>query len=312
MTSAASTNELSGALNAAYSGGAASGSVDVSGRQQEILNQARYQVVALGGRENDALSLIRDHKLGDYFSGQSDPATAVPISYQVNNIGDDSAARFTETTSYKLTECSPLDNKRIVVGASVRLMKPFVYMNGNRGSADIYGGLVVNGSTQWSRPRTGPQTIQLHNQTELDGWRQPDVTHDPWQLDLRADQSPRLTLTGSINCKLYFPEFGDDPSNQYNWEWRLGSGAYGNIEIEGGSRSCDHSSDPNHQGGRSPTSNQPQNYERLTHPDAVAEARASDSLSDVKGGRADVTSKLRRSMTNQGRSPGAPGRAGQR
>jgi hypothetical protein len=238
VTSAASTDELSGALDVAYSGGAASGGIQASARQQQILNSARYQVVALGGNESDALSLIRDHKLGDYFTSQSNLATAVPLSYQVNNIGDDSAARFTETTNYDLTQCTPISNQQFVIGATVRLVKPTVYMNGNRGHADIYGGLVVNGNTQWTQSRDAPQVIQLHTQTDLGGWRQPDNTLDPWQLNLYANQSPSISLTGSINCKLYFPEFGADPSNQYNWHWQLAGGAYGAVEIQGGSRSC--------------------------------------------------------------------------
>ena len=238
VTSAASTSELSGALNAAYGGGAASAEINLDGRQQEILNRARYQVVALGGQESDAMSLIKTHKLGDYFTSQSNPATAVPISYQVNNIGNDSAARFTETTNYNLTECTRVDNTQKKVGSRVRLNKPMVYMDGNRGSADIYGNLMINGDTQWSRSRGGHQTIHLHNQTELDGWRQPSTDAPPWQLDLRDDQAPRMTVTGSINCKLYFPEFGADPSNQYNWQWNLSDGGYGDVEIPGGSRSC--------------------------------------------------------------------------
>ena len=237
-TASASTDELSGAVSAAFNGGAASGSVQVTGRQQEILNSTEWKVLSLGGADEDTRYLIRDHKLGDYFTNQSNPLTAVPISYQVDNIKDNSAAKFTETSNYNLTECAPLDNQRIVVGATVRMTKPFVYMDGNRGHADIYGSLVVNGNTQWSRPRNAPQIIQLHNQTELDGWRQPDVTQVPWQLNLYANQSPSLTISGSINCRLYFPEIGDDPSNQYNWQWRLSSGAYGNVQIQGGSRSC--------------------------------------------------------------------------
>lgn len=244
VTSTASSHNLKVALSAAWSGGVASGNVQMTADQKRIIDNAEYKVVALGGKDSQALNLIRTHKLGDYFSGHSSLATAVPISYQVNNIGDDSAAKFSETTNYNLTECTAVPNHQVVTGATVQVSNPNAYVTGPRNPADVYGFLNFADRAQWNVSRDFTQTLNLHTVTPL-AWL-PTGAGTPGSggsqtFDLYFDPSrgpSSLNLSGSMNCKLSWWEIGDDPSNQYNWTWNINNGSYGRTNLDGGSAHC--------------------------------------------------------------------------
>jgi hypothetical protein len=237
MTSTASTDKMSAALNAAYDGGATSGSVDVSAEDQSILDNARYQVLALGGDENDVTSLIRSHKLGDYFTTHSSLATSVPISYQVNNIVNDSAARFTEATDYNLTECTAIPRHKVWIGAKVRLSAPQAYLTGPRDPADVYGNITA-GSANWTVSRDATQNLRLHTVTNLQPWTNTNPDGDVYTLKVDGSGPSSLAISGSLNCKLNWWEFGSDPSNQYDWHWNVADGQYGSYALDGGSAHC--------------------------------------------------------------------------
>lgn len=236
MTSTASTDKMSAALDAAYSGGVASGTVNVSAEEQNILDNARYQVLALGGDENDVTSLIRSHKLGDYFTTHSSLATSVPISYQVNNIANDSAARFTESTDYNLTECTALPRHQVWIGAKVRLSLPQAYLTGPRDPADVYGNITA-GSANWTLSRDATQNLRLHTVTDLRPWTDPNPS-GVYTLKVDGSGPSSLSVSGSLNCKLNWWEFGSDPSNQYNWQWNVAGNQYGTFTLDGGSAHC--------------------------------------------------------------------------
>jgi hypothetical protein len=236
VTSTASTDDLGAAIDAAYSGGAASGSISLTDQQKQILNNARYQVVALGGNEADVLSLIKTHTLGDYFTHHSDLATAVPISYQVNNIVNDSAAKFTETTNYNLTECQKLSNHSVVIGAKVQVNTPNAYLTGPASTCDAYGNLDLNGNANWQAPRDHTFHLDLHIVTPLN-WTitGPGQTPPNLVFNLYFDPSngpQTLYLSGSLNCWNFI---WGDPSNQYRYTWNVTNGSYGDQTLTGGS-----------------------------------------------------------------------------
>jgi hypothetical protein len=105
MTARASASAIKSALNASYRGLKSGGSIDLTEEQRRILRESTVQVVALGGDQENALSIIRTGDLRAYFDRAAPLTTATPISYQVKNLGDNSNALISETTTYNIEEC---------------------------------------------------------------------------------------------------------------------------------------------------------------------------------------------------------------
>jgi len=105
FTAQASKDEIVGTLNVMFNGVAASGSVSLSARQMELLQTSEISVFTLGGDADNALALIRSGNLADFFKKDAAITSFVPISYVLRNLGDNSIARVSETTSYDLREC---------------------------------------------------------------------------------------------------------------------------------------------------------------------------------------------------------------
>jgi len=105
MTSTYSETEMKAALQASYDG-----IVDVSGEvsteQLEILRNSTINIVAVGGEEGNARDLIRTGDLGAYFMNDVALTSAVPISYTIRNLANNSLAQVSETTDYEILECS--------------------------------------------------------------------------------------------------------------------------------------------------------------------------------------------------------------
>ena len=238
LSSTASQEELEAAVKASYTAGAVSGSGSVSTRQQSILDQAEVKVFAMGGPSAGVESLIRTHKIQDYFAADNTLDRAVPISYQVDNLNG-SAASFTETTDYDLRTCEAIPNQAIDAGDVIRISKPQFYLDANRSHADMFGSLSVDGVEFWNRGYDTYQTIQNHTVTN-------PTSADPavdgrvqWPLEVTLDNgtNPVSRIQGSVNCRLWFPEFGDG-SNQYDWSYDSRGSQAGAVEVNGGSRTC--------------------------------------------------------------------------
>jgi len=105
MTSTYSETEMKAALQASYDG-----IVDVSGEvsteQLEILRNSTINIVAVGGEEGNARDLIRTGDLGAYFMNDVDLTSALPVSYTIRNLANNSLAQVSETTDYEILECS--------------------------------------------------------------------------------------------------------------------------------------------------------------------------------------------------------------
>jgi hypothetical protein len=102
ITSAESTTDIQAALNASYAG--SSGSAAYSNLYQNASTSVKY--VTVGGAAADAEKMIQSGNPSDFFS--SDPAisSGVPISYTLRNLGDNSIAAVSETTSYSVQTCA--------------------------------------------------------------------------------------------------------------------------------------------------------------------------------------------------------------
>ena len=219
MTSSHSAAKIKGALDAAYSGGVASGSVKVSAEQQDILDNARYGVTYLGGEQKPSEALIRTHQLGDYFTGHASPRTAVPISYQFDNVaGHGGAAKFVDSTNYNLTECGAIPNTAVPASAGLEFT-PQVTVYGRRGgTCSMYGSLALNGVTFWDKDKGGKlQDLPEHTVVTLRG-AEPRVLVQSDQGYVLGVGQP-LQLTGSLSCDIFI---GGDPANV----WKAGDATW--------------------------------------------------------------------------------------
>lgn len=238
ISSTAEQAELEAAVKASYEAGKDGASIELTARQKDILNQAEMKVLAMGGPTTGVENLIRTHKIQDYFAAENTLDRAVPISYQVDNL-DGTPAAFTETTRYDLRECTAIDNRSIDVGDVIRISKPQFYLDASRSHADMFGSLSVNNVEFWNRTYDSWQTIQNHtltNPTSTDPAVDRRVTW-PLEVTLRNDSNPVARISGSVNCRLWFPEFGTG-SNQYDWRYDSRSSAPGVVAVRGGSSTC--------------------------------------------------------------------------
>ena len=239
LSSTASQEELEVAVKASYALGEDGGSGELTVRQQQILNQAEVKVFAMGGSAEGVESLIRTHKMQDYFAAGNPLSSAVPISYQVDNL-DGSAATFTEKLNYDLRTCRAIPNEAIDIGDVIRIEKPQFYLDSSRTEADMYGSLSVNGVEFWHRTRDQAQKVRNHvvtNPTSTDPAVDRRVTW-PLEVTLHNDTNPLARIQGSVNCRLAWYEIGDDPSNQYHWIYDVRSSQPRYMQVPGGSASC--------------------------------------------------------------------------
>jgi hypothetical protein len=251
VTAKASTSDLQGALDAAYDGGVGSGSISVNAHDQQVLNSATYNVVAIGGSPTAAQNLIVNHQLGDYFKSQASLASAVPIAYQMDNIGNDSAASFGETTSYNETTCQAIANTAVKYGEEVRITLPDAYVNASPANPWYYGNLTVGTAlthVNWSVDRDPAVQIQPHTATPLTWSGDPNEGADHSYLDLELDTGAlasehhnpsSFSITGNVNNHLAWYEIGDDPVNTYTWSWNVNSSQPGSLTVDGGSAHAD-------------------------------------------------------------------------
>ena len=126
-------------------------SAGIEGRLLNILNTARIGVVTVGGEGRNATALIQSGDLADYFNEDAALTSARPISYTVRNLGDNSIAKVSETTTYNLKECEAIPTTgRINIDvtpndASVSVLGPGGYSFGPRTGDQLLADLVPGG-----------------------------------------------------------------------------------------------------------------------------------------------------------------------
>jgi DNA-binding beta-propeller fold protein YncE len=104
ITSTESTQEIEATLDAAYKGaGSASGSASYSTLTSN--SSTTIKIVTVGGDAADAEKMIQSGNPGDFFSTNPAISSAVPISYTLRNLGNNSIASVSESTSYSVQSC---------------------------------------------------------------------------------------------------------------------------------------------------------------------------------------------------------------
>jgi len=105
MVSSASESEMRTAVSASYDTAIGGATIDAESEQGQLLQSAEYRVAYLGGDTEATASLLKNLRWQDYFSVPVSADDAVPISYTLRNLTDNSLAVVQELTSYQLTEC---------------------------------------------------------------------------------------------------------------------------------------------------------------------------------------------------------------
>ena len=156
MTVTASTTEdkLSGALSASFSAASGGATVDVTAEQQKILKEAKVEVISNGGEEADFLAAVRSQTVNAFLERPHRITAARPISFQVDNLANGSAASFSETSNYALTTCAARAAKQVVVGSIFKLSGLDFYAA--RCNQNVYGKLFVNTATVVDIPYADP------------------------------------------------------------------------------------------------------------------------------------------------------------
>lgn len=151
VTSKTTHDKLSASLSAAFKGAHGEASANLTLEQKRILSTARIEVVSVGGDEQSFADAVRSGNLQAVLARPSKLATAVPISYQVDNISDNSAARFSETTNYNLTECKPQIAGRVSVGEIAKLVRFRVLTRNCPHNLEWYGSMGISGHFFFTR-----------------------------------------------------------------------------------------------------------------------------------------------------------------
>ncbi len=106
MTSTASAEEMEGTITAAYNGIEGDINASLTARQRNILVNSQMSITSIGGPAQATIDAIKSGNWKDYFTEECLLSEAVPISYTLRNLGDDSIAAVTETTTYNIRECT--------------------------------------------------------------------------------------------------------------------------------------------------------------------------------------------------------------
>jgi hypothetical protein len=249
FSSEASIAKINATLSALYNGGAYGGGAELEADLQAVMEQASIQVVTVGGDADQALALIQGNNLGSYFSEDAPLTTARPISYTVRNLGDNSIATVSETTSYELTECTAVPESpptgaeyeltltslqalEVADGAlegpnTVEVYYTFtvtdaehgVQVAAHRPFSDWYD--LSKGDVLVLNSPAAPVSITvsyngLPNQLALDGplWESDNTGDDEFPFHLSWPGEP-LTLGA------YSQEFGDGAGNLFRLNWKV-------------------------------------------------------------------------------------------
>lgn len=105
FTSTSTEAKINQTLNAMYDKMELGG--ELSSELRTVLDNAEIRVITVGGDAENALALIRNNNLAEYFAADAPLTTARPISYTVRNLKDNVTAQVSETTDYNLQQCAP-------------------------------------------------------------------------------------------------------------------------------------------------------------------------------------------------------------
>ena len=143
FTSSHSRERIKAAMSFSYDGVAVSGSGYTEAELLNTLSTARIEIAAYGGNQSNIESLIRSGRLSDYFVEDTRLTSMKPISFEIRNLQDNTTARISRTTEYKVKQCSYTGRTIPAIGERVKVLFDSVYIptdcDGGINQGDIYG-----------------------------------------------------------------------------------------------------------------------------------------------------------------------------
>ncbi len=100
MTSTESVTKMKAALSASYQ----NMDIGISGDHQATLANSNIKLVTIGGDAEAALNFLRTGELGEFFKTDAPLTTAVPISYTLRSLVDNSIAKVSKTAEYEMVQ----------------------------------------------------------------------------------------------------------------------------------------------------------------------------------------------------------------
>jgi len=105
MTSTRSTTDMMAALKASYFAVRAETQLE----DNSVFEESEFTVAAVGGEGSSVMAMLSTGDLADYFAQDASLTTAVPISYTLRNMADNTVASVSETTTYTERTCSNVE-----------------------------------------------------------------------------------------------------------------------------------------------------------------------------------------------------------
>ncbi len=155
FTSTHSEERMRAAITGSYQGITNSIEGYSSAELSETLSTAKISVTALGGNNDSVEALIREGNLRSYFVGDTALTAARPISYQLNNLGDNSIAKVSETTRYSIRTCEAPVSTTVATGEKYRVTLNEVYIGddcADLAAGDVYGHFKINDHSVFNIP----------------------------------------------------------------------------------------------------------------------------------------------------------------
>lgn len=161
ITSSYGKDSITTALNASYDGSFTAKGY-FNSNYQKILNDAQFEVVAIGGSNAGVEGVIRSGHLNDYFAEQTDLSVYKPLFYEFINLGNNSPARYLESTKYTITECTAVPVESVPIGANASLQIKSIKVIGtwdwrifDDKKIDLYGNLNIDNNIVWETSLNG-------------------------------------------------------------------------------------------------------------------------------------------------------------
>ncbi len=155
ITSTASAQQISGAIEYSYDSFAGGASAEVAASHERTLAESRIEVMAVGGPNTGVSRLIQSGDLASYFEADLALNQVEPIAFTLHRLSDNQVAEVVDTTEYEQRTCEQ-------VGAPLPQPIHWWPLDGgpedaagdaDMGGNDIYGagrigqGLVFDGAT---------------------------------------------------------------------------------------------------------------------------------------------------------------------
>ena len=155
VTSSYSKDSINTALSASYDGSFTAKGY-FNSRYEKILNESQFEVVAIGGATAGAEALIKSGHLKEYFDVPANLSVYKPLFYEFINLGNNSPARYLESTKYTITECTAVPIIAVPIGAKANLQIKSIKVIGtwdwrlpDDKKIDLYGNLNVENNNVW-------------------------------------------------------------------------------------------------------------------------------------------------------------------